>query len=428
MSLNRAQLNALIFHNPVVLPRTSPGFGEVSLAVAELQGGNFEKAAILAEIAVGKDPSLAAGWLAKMAADVFEASADDLRKERAVFCMDRALELVPSCRVEIIEFFLVNILGHYVEVLCEQAVWDAQQWIELDAQADQLEAQAMRMGWQATQLRGDAGLLEAAGLVTAFVALFSRRLGTKLLSGAASLVAFSEAGRSQRDAALLDARATYLRAAGSELRAQGSEHQTASLLHLVPARDLIELGGQLARAESLSPQLLDSTIQGFVATFRQVGDAHLGWLRRQLLSPVWDAIDGERSGLEKTYVAVYAELAQFARHGSALYKVSPREPHPLTRSTLLWLEHMVPGATNLAEYRLLAFPLPTVRREGAVGGSGKRDREIRTAAAVYAAICAVVCFVGVMFSGRFGVGARLGGTHRRAGGWLAVVSRQGDQA
>ena len=56
MAHDRAQLNALIFHNPVVLPRTSPGFGEVSLAVAELQGGNNEKAAILAEIAVGKDP------------------------------------------------------------------------------------------------------------------------------------------------------------------------------------------------------------------------------------------------------------------------------------------------------------------------------------------------------------------------------------
>ena len=117
---------------------------------------------------------------------------------------------------------------------------------------------------------------------------------------------------------------------------------------------------------------------------------------------MWDAIDGQRSGLEKTYVAVSAELAQFARHGSALYKVSPREPHPLTRSTLLWLEHMVPGATKLAEYRLLAFPLPTVRREGAVGGRAKRDREIRTAAAVYAAICAVVCFVGVMASGGSG--------------------------
>ena len=77
---------------------------------------------------------------------MFEASADDLRKERAVFCMDRALELVPSCRVEIIEFFLVNILGHYVEVLCEQAVWDTEQWIELETQADQLDTQAMRMG------------------------------------------------------------------------------------------------------------------------------------------------------------------------------------------------------------------------------------------------------------------------------------------
>ena len=399
MPHDRARLNSLIFHNPVVLPRTSPGFGEVSLAVAELQGGNSEKAAILAEIAVGKDPSLAAGWLAKMAADVFEASADDLRKERAVFCMDRALELVPSCRVEIIEFFLVNILGHYVEVLCEQAVWDAEQWIELDTQADQLEAQAKSMGWQAAQLRGDAGLLEAAGLVTAFVALFSRRLGTKLLTGAASLVAFSEAGRSRRDAALLDARATYLRAAGSELREQGSEHQTASMLHLVPARDLIELGSQLARAEGLSPRLLDPTIQGFVATFRQVGDAHLGWLRRRLLSPVWDAIDGNRSGLEKSYVEVFADQAPFARFRPSIIKVGTKEPHPLTKNTLLWLEHMVPGATKLEEYRLLAYPLPTVRRRGVAWGTMEKDQNFRKNSAINAAFLAVCCVVAALVFG-----------------------------
>ena len=85
MAYNRTQLNDLIFHNRMVLPRNSPGFGEASLAVAELQGGNTAKAAAFAEAAVGKDPALAGGWLAKTAADVFEATPSDLRTDRAVF-------------------------------------------------------------------------------------------------------------------------------------------------------------------------------------------------------------------------------------------------------------------------------------------------------------------------------------------------------
>ena len=180
MAHDRAQLNALIFRNPVVLPRTSPGYPEMSLAVAELQGGNHAKAALYAEAAYTKDPTLAAAWLAKTAADVFEAVPDDLRKERALFCVDRALECAPTCYREIIDFVVANIFGHYVEVLCGGALGELAQWTELEEYADELEDRALSLDWRATRVRGDGALLEAAGLVTGMVALFSRRLGTQV--------------------------------------------------------------------------------------------------------------------------------------------------------------------------------------------------------------------------------------------------------
>ena len=392
---NRARLNSLIFHNQIVLPRTSPGFTEVSLAVAELQGGNYAKAAMFAEFAVGKDPSLAAGWLAKTAADVFEATPNDLRKERAVFCMDRALECAPACRVEMVEFFVTHILGHYVEVLCDGAVEESQRWMELDTRADELESRARSLGWQAAHLRGNAGLLEAAGLVTALVALFSRRLGTQVFSGVASLAAFSEAARSKRDAALLESRASYLLAAGNALRQEGSEHQTASMLHLVPARDLIAMGGQLLQAEGLSVRLLDPTVEVFAATFREVGTVHLRWLHNKLWLPASKAMTGQTTALERSYVEIPGQDS-FSPPPGRWQRAMFKKPHPLSQATLLWLEYMLPGTKQLPAYQMLAFPLRAIRRQRQ-GGSECQDefaRKVSLRLFVFCALFALVLIAG----------------------------------
>ena len=58
MALHHAQIDALVFYNETILPRSSAGFGEVSIAIAELQGANYAKAVVLAEAALSKDPQL----------------------------------------------------------------------------------------------------------------------------------------------------------------------------------------------------------------------------------------------------------------------------------------------------------------------------------------------------------------------------------
>ena len=396
MDYNRTQLNSLIFHNQIVLPRTSSGFGEVSLAVAELQGGNYEKAAILAEIAVGKDPSLAAGWLAKMAADVYEATPDDLRKERAVFCLDRAFACAPSCRTDMVEFFLTHILAHYVQVLCAGAVEELGEWMQLEAQADHLDARAQSLHFRAAQTHGNASLLEAAGLVAGLMAVFSRRLGTQVFSGVASVAAFSEAALKQRDAALLDMQAQDLSAAASDLRLRGSEHRVASMLHLVPARDLIELGNRVAHAEGLSPQLLDPTLQGFVATFRQVGEGHLGWLRRQLLSPrvgchrrpAFRAGENVCRRVRRTRAVCPAWFGPL--QGQPQGTASPHQEHATLARTY--------GPRRDQARRVPVFGLPACRRcavRACPGAGSRRTGSVRKYAAIYAAFLAIGCVVGI---------------------------------
>lgn len=354
MAHNRAQLNALIFHNEVVLPRTSPGFAEVTLAVAELQGGNNAKAALYAETAYRQDPTLAAAWLAKTAADVFEATPDDLRRDRALFCMDRALECVPSCRREIVEFFVANILGHYVEVLCAGAVSECAHWLDLEAEADELEEQASELGWQATQMRARATLLEAAGLVAGLVAVFSRRLGTQVFSGVTSVAAFSEAASRTRNAALLDAMGINLRAAGGALRHEGSGHRTASMLYLVPARDLIAVATKVLQAEGLPLQPLNRLTQAFSGSLRQVLGGHLQRLRHEVGTSMFNAIQGDARMLEISYWGTAKSVT-----GQEMAHLFPGL-RPVSRGTLLWIAQMLPGVQRLAAYQLLASPLSFV--------------------------------------------------------------------
>ena len=361
MSLYRTQLNALIFHNEAILPRTSPGFGEVSLAVAELQGGNYEKAATLAEIAVGKDPYLAAGWLAKTAADVFEAAPDDLRKERAVFCMDRALECAPSHRKEIIEFFVANILGHYVAVFCEGAAEELAQWLDLEAQADEMERRAQQRQWEALHQYATASLLEMAGLVSGFVALFSRRLGTQVFGGVVSLSALSEAARRTQYAGLLDTLSANLREAGDSLRQAGYEHRAASLFLFVPARDLIDMAAQLLRVEGLPLQTLDGLVQTFDDGLRHVLGGHLHQLERKLGPPMYGAMEGQTKSLTASYAQALVLPPGMRLPTTRLPKFSSVEAaHPLSQPLLAWLAYMVPGVQNLDAYRLLGYPMPVI--------------------------------------------------------------------
>ena len=60
---------------------------------------------------------------------------------------------------------------------------------------------------------------------------------------------------------------------------------------------------------------------------------------------------------------------------------------------------MVPGASKLEEYRLLAYPLPTVRRRGVAWGTMEKDRKLRKYAAINAVLFAVCCVVGTLVSG-----------------------------
>ena len=331
MAHNRTQLNGLIFHNQIVLPRSSPGFGEVSLAVAELQGGNYAKAALLAEIAVGKDPQLAAGWLAKTAADVFEATPSDLRTDRAVFCLERAMECAPTCRADMVEFFAATIFGHYVRVLREEAVAQAGQWKAHEAQAVGAACQA--------------GISAGLGLVTAMTALFSRRLGVKVLSGLTSAAAFSESNRLQGESQLMN-----------EL---GNDHRAASLVYLLAARDLVELGLDLLRNEGLPRQPFDPVIQGFVESFRDVWASHLVSLCR-LHQPITDAINGKPKRLKQSY-ANPSLLQPFAQSPPVRGHADLDGPHPASAATLRWLERMLPGVSKLDEFQLVMYPARYVR-------------------------------------------------------------------
>ena len=377
MAHNRAQLNALIFHNPVVLPRTSPGYGEMTIAVAELQGGNNAKAALYAESAVTRDPTLAAGWLAKTAADVFEATPDDLRQERALFCIDRALECAPACHREIIDFVVANILGHYVEVLCGGALAELAQWQELEAYAVELEDRALSLDWRATQMRGNAAMLAAAGLVTGMVALFSRRLGTQVFSGVASVVAFSEAARMSADAVVLEGMAAELRTAGYAQRLEGQGHRAASLRYLVPARDLIGAAARLLQAVGLPPQSLDRLVQTFTTGFRHVLSTHLRQLSQEIGGPMSKAIDGKVQGLAATYGPRIGpppidlsfpnsgqRLIAYGKEQDAIRKAAGNSLYtglnPVSQDTMLWLENMMPRVRGLAAYHLLGRPLPSI--------------------------------------------------------------------
>ena len=383
LSLHHAQLNALIFHNETVLPRTSPGYGEVSLAVAELQGGNYQKAAVLAEIAVGKDPQLAAGWLAKTAADVYEATPDDLRKDRAVFCMDRALECAPSCRAEIIGFFVTNILNHYVEVLCANAAEELGVWTQLEVQANTVNSHAMEARSQATgltmrslQMNGDARRLAATGLVTGLTALFTSHRGLQVLGGVASAAALSEADRQQGDAALLDARANALRAlgsdmhrAGGELRWAAAQHRTASMLPLVAVRDLIELAARLLRAEGLPSSTLDPLIEHFAGVFQSVLHAHLTWLQQRSL-PVFGPHPESQSTV-LTLMRIFPGM----KHGDIKQLVSPYQPLAPRRGKALPFVGLL-FSFFFEVLMVVALCSTLAKLFGVHGSPGERDRGV----------------------------------------------------
>ena len=287
MVQNSTQLNALIFHNQIVLPRTSPGFGEVSLAVAELQGGNYQKAAILAEIAVGKDPQLAAGWLAKTAADVFEATPENLHTDRAVFCLERAVECAPSCRAPMVEFFVSNVVGHYVNVLCAGARVEVERWEERQAQA--------------AQMRDNANLRGALALTAGIAALCSRNFGVKVLGGLGALATVSANAVDRGNAVLLDMSAR--------------DHRLASLGLLAAARELIWLAAQSLHAEGLSGDALNPVLDDFTGHFRKVVAAHAvrtgrgasgqPWLDRSATTCLQRVLPGSSKGDLRGLLSIY---------------------------------------------------------------------------------------------------------------------------
>lgn len=246
MHHDHAGLSRLIFHNQTLLPPSTPSYGEVSLAVAELRGRNYSKAAVLAEAAVTKDPQLAAGWLAKTVADVYEATPDDLHKERAMLSLDRALECAPDCHKEIIEFFVAEVLGHYVEVLCMGAEREITRWRNLEGQAGELESKGMEQLGQAARMHDSAGFLQSAGLATGLTAIFSHRLGVQILSSVATVAAFSEAARIRNEAEHVKEIGKNFQTGGRYLRWATREHQTAAMLYLAGARDLIAVAAQVA--------------------------------------------------------------------------------------------------------------------------------------------------------------------------------------
>ncbi len=318
---DRARLNALIFHDAVVLPRDSAGFGEASLAVAELQGGNLSKAAVFAEGAVAKDPHLAAGWMAKAAADVFGATGTDLRTERALFCLERAVECAPSRRAALVEFFVSNLLAHYVAMLCTAAEERADRWMEAETEA-----------WRRYQ---QAALLSALGMSAALTAFFAKRFSVRVAAGLVSGWAYVESARQERDAAL------------AKIVAHG--HRSASLLHLVPARDLIWLSARILEAEGLPPQPLEPVVTGFLDSFRTVLGVHLRWLESRLAVAIERNIEGNDQLLLPMLVALPAY---------------PSLVHPDSEAALSLLKQVLPKVESVPEYEFLLHPLrlapPTV--------------------------------------------------------------------
>lgn len=226
-----------------------------------------------------------------------------------------------------VQFFVANIFGHYVTVLCSGALKEVDHWLEREAAA--------------TRAANEAAVLAALGLTSAFTALFSRHWGMKILGGVASAATFSMSARQSRDAQLQ--------------HIIGTDHRTASLLNLVPARDLIGLAAELLTAEGLSMQTLEPVIKVFTGAFREVLGTHLRFLERHLAQPISAAIEGNPDALISTYAQKTCEA-----------------PHPASRATLLWLEQMLPSVRKLEEHQYLSYPLPCILK--VLGGSQGRVR------------------------------------------------------
>lgn len=247
MPFDPTHLNAVLYQNENVLPRSSPGYPEVSLAVAELHGSNHAKALALAEAALGKDPHLAAAWLTKAVADALAATATDLHTERAVFCLDRAVECAPGSHALLAEFFVATILGHYVEVLCQSAVTHADKMVTAETAATKAQLQAM--------------LLEVGGCVSAATAFCSRRLSTQVAAGLASAAAFGVASARNQEAQILALVA--------------GDARLGSLLELLPARQIIFASANIVWAVNASTDSLLPSIRRFTSAYRHVLNAHL---------------------------------------------------------------------------------------------------------------------------------------------------------
>ena len=258
MPFDPTQLNAVLFQNENVLPRTSPGYPEVSLAVAELHAANHGKALALAEAALSKDPQLAAAWLTKAVADGGSATAADLHAERAIFCLDRAVDCAPVSHALMAEFFVGTILGHYVTVLCESATANADKMLSAEAAATQAQLRAM--------------LLEVGGCVSAATAFCSKRLSTQIVAGLASAAAFGAASVHNHEAELLTLTA--------------SDARLGSLLALLPARQIILASARILRAVSVCNDALLPSIRRFTTAYRHILDVHLQGLATAVLPVV----------------------------------------------------------------------------------------------------------------------------------------------
>ena len=339
MPYDRAALNDLIFHNETMLPRSSPGFGEVSLAVAELQGGDYTKAAVFAEAAVVKDFTLAAGWLAKAAADVLAASTIDLKTERAIFCLDRALECAPTCRREITSFFVTSLLGHYLAVLCASAIEQVK--TSEDARAAAQDAAS------------DAAWMGTVGLAAAFTAFCSRQYSTKLLSGVVATAAYGEGERGWEDARRFDTIA--------------DKYGSAAMYHLAPAQQLLWVSAQMLMAEACSISLLDPMIENYARTLEQTLSICLKRLQSELEGPLLQYVHlGKGDALAQSYAAAGSTvLVIFGLFHEA--EVLDK-PHPSSKALLQCLEEVFPAARQTEAYQLLASPYSMVTR--AIRASG----------------------------------------------------------
>lgn len=343
MAHNRTKLNSLIFHNQIMLPRTSPGFGEVSLAVAELQGGDPRKASHFAEAAVAKDSGLAAGWLAKATADVFAGNGADVRVERAMFCLERAFECAPECRREMTEFFVTSLLARYLSLVCEAAMAHLAESKRLDG-----------VGFTASS---NARTLDTIGLVAAITAFCAKCENTKIVSGLTAVAVSAEAAVQRGYAFAFSDAAEY--------------SATMAVMHVGPAYRLLWITAQMLKLEALPEDLLDPLVAEFTRTVSRAVNTHLDRLRPALEKPLWeylstgtmDGFDPATRRLESAYT-LGRDLDQLIQDDAELpVGAHPLDaPHPDSRALLRCLDEVLSGARETDAYQLLASPRQALAR------------------------------------------------------------------